>query len=80
MYVYISSYIDIYILCLNLSNIQFFQIGVRNYQIVTNSDKADGKNGQLIEIGPRFVMIPIRIFSGSLGGATLYQNQVTCRC
>ena len=29
----------------------------------------------LVEIGPRFVLIPIRIFGGSLGGATLYQNQ-----
>lgn len=28
----------------------------------------------LVEIGPRMVLIPIRIFSGSLGGATLYQN------
>ena len=30
---------------------------------------------QLVEIGPRFVLIPIRIFLGSLGGPTLYQNQ-----
>ncbi len=29
---------------------------------------------QLVEIGPRFVLIPIRIFNGSLHGATLYQN------
>lgn len=29
---------------------------------------------QLVEIGPRFVLIPIRIFNGSLGGPTLYQN------
>lgn len=28
----------------------------------------------MIEIGPRFVLIPIRIFLGSLGGPTLYQN------
>ena len=50
--------------------------GIRNYQII---DKAEtqttaASNIQLIEIGPRFVLIPIRIFNGSLGGATLYQN------
>ena len=28
----------------------------------------------LVEIGPRMVLIPIRIFSGSLGGATLFLN------
>jgi len=28
----------------------------------------------LVEIGPRFVLNPIRIFSGSFGGPTLYQN------
>ena len=28
----------------------------------------------LIEIGPRFVLNPIRIFRGSFGGQTLYQN------
>ena len=51
-------------------------IWVRNYQIVENSERErkDGKDTQLVEIGPRFVLIPIRIFSGSLGGATMYQN------
>ena len=28
----------------------------------------------LIEIGPRFVLNPIRIFRGSFGGQTLWQN------
>lgn len=28
----------------------------------------------LIEIGPRFVLNPIRIFRGSFGGQTLFQN------
>lgn len=28
----------------------------------------------LVEIGPRFVLCPIRIFAGSFGGPTLYQN------
>mmetsp|Transcript_18169 Transcript_18169/g.23914 ORF Transcript_18169/g.23914 Transcript_18169/m.23914 type:complete len:362 (-) Transcript_18169:284-1369(-) len=59
------------------------KIWVRNFQIL---DKADGaqieklaaKSGEeltsLVEIGPRFVLTPIRIFAGSFGGATLYQN------
>jgi len=41
-------------------------------------DKTESTTSQdsmnLVEIGPRMVLIPIRIFSGSLGGATLYQN------
>eukprot|EP01006_Ploeotia_vitrea_P056631 TRINITY_DN68115_c5_g1_i3.p1 TRINITY_DN68115_c5_g1~~TRINITY_DN68115_c5_g1_i3.p1 ORF type:complete len:226 (-),score=127.15 TRINITY_DN68115_c5_g1_i3:78-755(-) len=28
----------------------------------------------LVEVGPRFVLNPVRIFSGSFGGATLYDN------
>ena len=62
-------------------------IWVRNFQIIEKTtgstlddddtiNKKDKKGEQnLIEIGPRFVLIPIRIFNGSLGGATLYQNQ-----
>lgn len=38
------------------------------------SEKAGESDTHLVEIGPRMVLIPIRIFSGSLGGATLYQN------
>lgn len=49
-------------------------IWIRNYQIVDTSSKTDGVSTKLVEIGPRMTMIPIRIFSGSLGGATLYQN------
>lgn len=54
-------------------------IWVRNYQILDKTDeKRKGANSDkdtnLVEIGPRFVMIPIRIFNGSLGGATLYEN------
>jgi ribosome biogenesis protein BRX1 len=48
-------------------------IWIRNYQIIQKSEKGDGDTN-LIEIGPRMVLIPIRIFNGSLGGATLYQN------
>jgi ribosome biogenesis protein BRX1 len=47
---------------------------VRNYQITESTEKVGGNKTKLVEIGPRFVLIPIRIFSGSFGGATLYQN------
>lgn len=62
------------------------QIWVRNYQILEQqaanaleAHKAKKESGQtvatsLIEIGPRFVLSPIRIFRGSFGGQTLYQN------
>ncbi|XP_045158339.1 ribosome biogenesis protein BRX1 homolog [Mercenaria mercenaria] len=43
------------------------RIWFRNYQILE-------EDGSLAEIGPRFVLNPIRIFEGSFGGATLYQN------
>ncbi len=33
-----------------------------------------GEQTELVEIGPRFVLNPIRIFSGSFFGVTLYQN------
>jgi ribosome biogenesis protein BRX1 len=52
-----------------------YLIGVRNYQIVDKKEVGADKETQLIEIGPRFVLIPIRIFMGSLGGPTLYTNQ-----
>ena len=59
---------------------------MRNYQILeqqpTNAMEAHlakKQSGQeeatsLVEIGPRFVLDPIRIFRGSFGGQTLYQN------
>ncbi|XP_071118032.1 ribosome biogenesis protein BRX1 homolog [Haliotis cracherodii] len=43
------------------------RIWFRNYQILE-------EDGALTEIGPRFVMNPIRIFEGSFHGRTLYQN------
>ncbi|XP_052090529.1 ribosome biogenesis protein BRX1 homolog [Mytilus californianus] len=43
------------------------RIWFRNYQILE-------EDGSLAEIGPRFVLNPIRMFSGSFGGPTLYQN------
>jgi ribosome biogenesis protein BRX1 len=48
---------------------------VRNYQIIDSQEnRKDKKEPTLVEIGPRFVLIPIRIFLGSLGGPSLYQN------
>ncbi|KAL3800972.1 hypothetical protein ACHAWO_007081 [Cyclotella atomus] len=61
-------------------------IWVRNYQILEqsattakeahNQRKLTGQSSttSLIEIGPRFVLNPIRIFRGSFGGQTLYVN------
>lgn len=43
------------------------RIWFRNYQIME-------ENGELAEIGPRMVLNPIRVFGGSFGGPTLYQN------
>lgn len=31
----------------------------------------------LVEIGPRFVLTPIRIFEGAFGGATVFSNPGT---
>ncbi|XP_031478702.1 ribosome biogenesis protein BRX1 homolog 1-like [Nymphaea colorata] len=55
-------------------------IWFRNYQIsVPHSDVDKVAHGgldkmTLVEVGPRFCLNPIRIFSGSFGGQTLYQN------
>ncbi|KAJ0398196.1 hypothetical protein ATCC90586_001559 [Pythium insidiosum] len=59
------------------------KIWCRNYQIADDADSKKLEQAalhkgedlvQLIEIGPRFVLTPIRIFDGSFGGQTLYQN------
>ena len=56
------------------------QIFIRVYQILnelkekfTNADKED--KIQLLEIGPRFSLTLMRIFSDSLGGKTIYLNK-----
>lgn len=38
----------------------------------TNKDKGDIS---LVEIGPRFCLTVIRIFDGSFGGPTVFENQ-----
>lgn len=62
------------------------KIWVRNYQIVeqhaNNAKEAHTEKKlhgntyttNLVEIGPRFVLNPIRIFRGSFGGQTIFQN------
>lgn len=44
------------------------RIWFRNYQIVD-------EDGAVAEIGPRFVLNPIKIFEGSCGGAVLWTNE-----
>jgi len=52
------------------------KIWFRHYQIAPETpDNADDPEAQILtEIGPRFVLDPIRIMSGSFGGPTLYAN------
>lgn len=55
------------------------RVWFRNYQIVFTPDEVEsGKQGKhepvLVEIGPRFVLNPIRIFNGSMSGTTLWEN------
>ncbi|KAJ1462358.1 Brix domain-containing protein [Pelagophyceae sp. CCMP2097] len=59
------------------------KIWVRHYQIVDSAaderlgikDAVRGDDSTtLVEIGPRFVLSPIRVFAGSFGGATLYHD------
>ncbi|KAJ1825243.1 Ribosome biogenesis protein brx1 [Coemansia sp. RSA 2671] len=55
------------------------RIWFRNFQIVekdaqTGGDMAKNAKPTLVEIGPRFVLNTIRIFEGSFGGPTLYEN------
>ncbi|AAF30341.1 unknown protein; 80333-82175 [Arabidopsis thaliana] len=55
-------------------------IWFRNYQISVPHNESDkiAKGGldkmTLIEVGPRFCLNPIKIFAGSFGGPTLYEN------
>lgn len=52
------------------------KIWFRHYQISpeTQKDKDDPEKQVLTEIGPRFVLDPICILSGSFNGQTLYRN------
>lgn len=52
------------------------KIWFRHYQISpeTQNDANDPEHQQLTEIGPRFVLDPIKFLSGSFSGQTLYAN------
>jgi len=45
----------------------------RNYQIIVKEKEKEEKT--LVEIGPRFVLDIIKIFSGSFAGVTLFENK-----
>eukprot|EP00172_Hildenbrandia_rubra_P003102 Plantae.Rhodophyta-Hildenbrandia_rubra.ctg45583.p1 GENE.Plantae.Rhodophyta-Hildenbrandia_rubra.ctg45583~~Plantae.Rhodophyta-Hildenbrandia_rubra.ctg45583.p1 ORF type:complete len:305 (+),score=48.12 Plantae.Rhodophyta-Hildenbrandia_rubra.ctg45583:53-916(+) len=55
------------------------RIWFRHYQIVDAAPDEKKANkvvvSAIVEIGPRMVLTPIRIFSGGLCGATLWQNE-----
>ncbi len=46
-------------------------VWMRNYQI---SKSEEQEQPQLVEVGPRLTLTPVRIFEGSLKGATLWKN------
>ncbi|KAF9359334.1 Ribosome biogenesis protein brx1 [Mortierella sp. NVP85] len=54
------------------------RVWFRNYQItekpVEHRTISDTTDLTLVEIGPRFVMNPIRVFDGSFGGQTAFEN------
>lgn len=52
------------------------KIWFRNFQIIEKDPlQPDGPpQTSLVEIGPRFVLTPIRIFEGAFGGATVFSN------
>jgi ribosome biogenesis protein BRX1 len=57
------------------------RVWFRNYQVVEKNKQntpgythLDKDDLSLVEIGPRFCLTPIRIFEGSFGGPTVYEN------
>eukprot|EP00762_Andalucia_godoyi_P004553 ANDGO_05126.mRNA.1 Ribosome biogenesis protein BRX1 homolog len=51
------------------------RIWFRHFQIVDVAATQENKHGlELVEIGPRFVLQPIRVFDSSFHGRTLYEN------
>lgn len=62
------------------------KIWVRNYQVleqaaenameahIAKKQLGQDRSTSMVEIGPRFVLDPIRVFRGSFGGQTLYLN------
>ncbi|KIL00944.1 hypothetical protein PAXRUDRAFT_128673 [Paxillus rubicundulus Ve08.2h10] len=52
------------------------KIWFRNFQILEKDPQQPNAppKTSLVEIGPRFVLTPIRVFEGAFGGATVYSN------
>ncbi|KAL1525342.1 hypothetical protein AB1Y20_020202 [Prymnesium parvum] len=50
------------------------KILVRHYQIVPPLHDKKQEDESLVEIGPRFTLTPIKIFSGLFGGETIYSS------
>ena len=52
------------------------KVWFRNYQIVLDDlrRKTNTDEMQLVEVGPRFVLNPVKIFTGSFTGRTIYEN------
>lgn len=50
------------------------KIVIRHYQVVPPLHDAKKEEDTLVEIGPRLTLTPIKIFSGSFGGETLFAN------
>eukprot|EP00898_Chlorokybus_atmophyticus_P006158 jgi/Chlat1/6543/Chrsp45S06017 len=55
------------------------RIWFRNYQVAQPQhkgklDKSALEKMTLVEVGPRFCLNPIKVFAGSFGGPTLYEN------
>ena len=50
------------------------KIWVRHFQIKISIGDNNKEEINLVEIGPRFVLSVIRVFDGSFGGKTLFEN------
>jgi len=52
------------------------RVWMRNYQVVVPEDKGRSTLDEtsLVEVGPRCCLNPIKIFAGSFGGATVFEN------
>lgn len=49
-------------------------ITFRHYQVNYEKTEKQLQHLELIEIGPRFALEPIKIFDGFMGGKTIYAN------
>jgi ribosome biogenesis protein BRX1 len=51
-----------------------YPINIYQIQIVYTKEEKDLNECELVEIGPRFVLNPIKIFDGLMSGAVLFEN------